>query len=365
MKKNFAIFLTRGMSLSIWNKIGSIEREIKPYIRLAEFFDKIFIFSYGVNDSEKHKKLFPNNVEIVSRPKFLPVIAYSFLLPFIHYKKFKNIQYLKTNQMDGSWSAVIVKKLYNGRLVVRCGYEWLQYLEKIKVSFLKRKIACIIENFAYKNADKIVITSDEGKEFIKNKFKIEDSKINLIPNYIDVQRFNMIEIKKEPGRIVFVGRLDPVKNLENLIRGIKGLNANLVIIGEGPLKKDLELLAKNEGVRVEFKGIVSQENLPLELNKSEIFALPSISEGNPKVLLEGMSCGLSCLGSNIPSIKEIIRDGFNGILCQTDSESINHSLTKLLENTDLRKQLGINARQTIIERFSFEKIIEKELSLYE
>lgn len=353
------------MSLSIWNKIGSMEREIKPYIRLAEFFDQIFIFSYGVNESEKYIKLFPNNVEIISRPKLLPVIVYSFLLPFIHRKKLKNIQYLKTNQMDGSWSAVIAKKLFNGRLIVRCGYEWLQYLERINAPIFKRKIAYGIENFAYKNADKIVITSEEGKVFIKNKFKIEESKINLIPNYIDIERFNLVETKKEPGRIIFVGRLDPVKNLENLIKGMKGLNAHLVVIGEGPLKKDLELLAKGEGILVEFKGIISQENLPLELNKSEVFVLLSTSEGNPKVLLEAMSCGLSCLGSSIPSIKEIINDGSNGILCQTNSESIHQGLAKLLENVDLRKHLGINARQTMIKRFSFKKIIEKELSLYE
>lgn len=363
--KNFAIFLTRGMSLSKWDKIGSIQREIKPYVKLADVFDKVYIFSYGANESVKYANLFPINVEIVSRAKFLPIIIYSFLLPFIHYKKLKNIQFLKTNQMDGSWTAVIAKKLYRAKLVIRCGYEWLQYLEKIKSLYFKRKIAYLIENFAYKNADKIVITSEEGKMFIKNKFGIEESKIKLIPNYIDTQRFNLIETKKVPGRIIFVGRLDPVKNLENLIRGMKGLKAHLVIIGEGSLKKDLESLAKRESVRVEFKGIVSQEKLPLELNKGEIFVLLSVSEGNPKVLLEGMSCGLPCLGSDISSIKEIINDGLNGILCQTDAESIHQGLVKLLENADLRKQLGINARKTIMERFSFEKIIEKELMLYE
>ncbi len=363
--KNFAFFLTRGMSLSEWDKIGSIQREIKPYVKLAEVFDKVYIFSYGVNESKRYANFFPGNVEIVSRPKFFMVIAYSFLIPFIHYKKLRSTQFLKTNQMDGSWSAVIAKKHYGGQLIVRCGYEWLQYLERINVSGLKKSIAYYIESFAYKNADKIVITSEEGKVFIKNNFHIEDSKINLIPNYIDTKRFGLLETQKEPGRIVFVGRLDPVKNLENLIKGMKGLNASLVIIGEGPLRKDLELLAKSEKVRVEFRGIVSQENLPLELNKSEIFVLLSVSEGNPKVLLEGMSCGMPCLGSNIPSIREIIRDGENGILCQTDAESIHLGLVKLLENVDLRKQLGINARKTIMDRFSFEKIIEKELALYE
>ena len=124
-------------------------------------------------------------------------------------------------------------------------------------------------------------------------------------------------------------------------------------------------MAKNEGVRVEFKGIISQEKLSEELNKSEIFILVSLSEGNPKVLLEAMSCGLSCIGSNIPSIKEIIEDGANGLLCQIDLGSICNSLLKLLNNDNLRMQMGIKARQAIIGRFGFEKIMEKELNLYE
>ncbi len=362
--KNLALFLTYGLSISDWDRIGSLNREIKPYIKFADNFKTIYIFSYGINEAVTYSKLFPSNVEIISRPKLLPAAVYSLILPFVHYNKFKKVQILKTNQMSGSWTAVIAKKLCKNKLIVRCGYEWLQYLEKVKTPWLKLKIAGLIEKFAYNNADEVIITSDEGRNFIRDRFLVSEDKITLNPNYVDIDRFKPLETRKELGRVVFVGRLDPVKNLENLIKGMKGLDASLVIIGEGPLKKDLELLAKNEKVQVEFKGIVSQENLPLELNKGEIFVLLSVSEGNPKVLLEGMSCSLPCLGSDITSIREIIRDGENGILCQTDAMSIHLGLVKLLENVDLRKQLGANARKTIIERFSFEKIMEKELALY-
>jgi glycosyltransferase involved in cell wall biosynthesis len=365
MKKNFALFFTRGISLAIWDKLGSIDREIKPYIKHAEFFDRIFLFTYGVNESEKYSKLFPDNIVIVSRPKYIPVNVYSFILPFIHYKIIKDIQIIKTNQMAGSWTAVIAKKISKSRLVIRCGYEWLHYLEKLKYSWLKRKVAYLIERFAYNNADRIVITSNEGREFIKNRFKITVSRIILIPNYIDTKRFGVLNTKKEKGRIVFVGRLDPVKNLTNLILALKGLPAHLVLIGEGPLKDNLKNLASAENLKVEFMGSVSQQKIPEELNKSEIFVLPSISEGNPKVLLEAMSCGLPCLGSDIVSISEIISNNINGVLCQTDVDSIRIALENLLNNESLRKQIGDKARQTIIERFSFEKIIESESKLYE
>ena len=234
--RSLGLFLTKGISLSTWDRIGSIEREIKPYIELSKIFNKVYIFSYGINEAKKYLKLFPENIEIVSKPRFIPIIIYSFLLPLICCRKLKKIQIIKTNQMVGSWTAVIAKKLCKNKLVVRCGYEWLKYLEKTKASWFKRKIAYCIENFAYKNANKIIITSDEGKDFIKGKFLIPEDKIILNPNYVDTDKFKPLDLKKESGTIIFVGRLDPVKNLENLIKGMKGLNASLVIIGEGPLK---------------------------------------------------------------------------------------------------------------------------------
>ena len=363
--KTLALFLTYGLSISSWDKIGSLNREIKPYIKLVENFKEIYIFSYGVNEATKYSNLFPDNVKIISKSRFFPNFIYSLLLPIIHFKILNKIDILKTNQMFGSWTAIITKKIFKNKLIVRCGYEWLQYLEKVNTPRLKLKIANLIEKFAYSNADKVIITSNEGKDFIKNRFLVPEDKTILNPNYVDIDKFKPLEIKKESGRIVFVGRLDPVKNLENLIKGMKGLNTYLVIIGEGPLKNSLESLAKSEGVSVEFRGIISQEKLPFELNQGEIFVLPSISEGNPKVLLEAMGCGLPCLGSDILSIREIIKDGESGILCQTNAESIHQGLVKLLENADFRNQLGTNARKTIMERFSFEKIIEKELNLYE
>jgi len=362
--KNFGLFMTRGMSLFKWGKIGMLTREIKPYQELALHFNNVFVFTYGDYEDKKYSNLFPKNVEIIVRPKYIPVFIYSFLLPFIHRKKIKNIKIIKTNQMDGSFPAVISKKLYNIKLVVRCGYEWLNTVEKLKKSFIKRLIAYCVERFAYNNADEIVLTSKESKDFIIKRFNINPKKIKIIQNYIDIDLFKPFSIEKENNRIIFIGRLEKEKNLINLILGLKGLNVKLVIIGNGSLRTELEEIATKEGVNVVFKGNIPQALIPEELNKSEIFILPSLYEGNPKVLLEAMSSGLPCIGTDVEGINSVITDGEDGLLSNTDSNSLKNAIIKLVNNKELRDRLGLSARRTIENNNSFKIFIEKELLIY-
>lgn len=362
--KILGLFLTRGISLSKWKEIGILEREIHPYFELAKNFKKIFIFSYGDKSDLEIAKDFPKNIEVVFNKTFLPSFLYSFLMPLIHKKVFKKIDILKTNQMDGSWAAVISKKLFGNKLIIRCGYEWLQYLENTQSSWWKRKIAYFIEYYAYSNADKIIITSSGGKKFIMDKFNIKENKIELIPNYIDTDKFKPLGLKTESSKIIFVGRLEPVKNIYNMVEAFSGIEAELVIVGSGSQKEKIKELALKNKTKVGFKGIVPQDELPYVLNSSAIFILPSLSEGNPKSLLEAMSCGLACIGSNVEGITSIIKNNENGIICGTDVESINLSIKSLLGDKDLAIKLGENARKSILEEFSLENVIEKELSIY-
>ena len=162
-----------------------------------------------------------------------------------------------------------------------------------------------------------------------------------------------------------MGRLSLQKNLVNLIKAVADLDVRLVIFGAGPLKDDLQKLASKLNSKIEFKGNVPNEKLPEELNKSEIFILPSFYEGCPKVLLEAMSCGLPCIGTDVEGIKEIIKHKENGYLCETDAHSIRKAILEVLNNKNLQAKISQNARKTILENFSLEKILEEEIRIYE
>jgi len=116
---------------------------------------------------------------------------------------------------------------------------------------------------------------------------------------------------------------------------------------------------------VEIRSRISNEDLPRELSHADIFALPSLFEGNPKALLEAMGCGLACIASDISEVREIVRHGENGYLCGTSPESIRDGLIELLGDSDLRRRLGEKARATIVENYSLEKSVQNELWMYD
>jgi glycosyltransferase involved in cell wall biosynthesis len=265
--------------------------------------------------------------------------------------------------MNGAWAAILSKWLYKKKLIIRCGYEWLNVSKLQNSPLLKLNFISLIEKIAYKVADKIILTSKKDKEFVEKRFKIPSAKIEIIPNYIDIEIFKPLPVKKEE-RIIFVGRLEREKNLFNLIEAITNLPLKLIIIGNGHLRDKLEAFSKNRKANVEFKGNIPNDKLPEELNKSKIFILPSLYEGCPKVLLEAMACGLPCIGTNVDGINEVIKHKENGYLCKTNSDSIRKAIKEVLNNENLKKKITQNARRTVEENFNLKKFLEKEIEVY-
>lgn len=358
------VLFTRGISFSVWESSGIIEREVKVYQELSKEYKKILIFTYGTNESKKYSHFFSENVEIISRNKWIPKLLYFFLLPFLHKKKWRSVSVVKSNQMDGSLVGVFVKWLYSKKFLLRMGYEWLEYLEREKRPYIKRLVAFCAEYISYKSADAIMISSQSSKNFIRERFNVDERKITVIPNYVDVSHFSPTLATRKRNRLVFVGRLEKVKNLENLIDALVGLNLKLTVVGNGSLKEKLEQKAQKNNIDVAFLGIVSQKELPKTLNENSIFIIPSLSEGNPKALLEAMSCGLACVGSDVPGINSLIQDRFNGFLCGTDVKSIHDALLKLLSDSVLVETIGLNARRTICDNFSSEGVFQKEIRIH-
>ncbi|MGQ4876303.1 MAG: glycosyltransferase, partial [Promethearchaeia archaeon] len=136
------------------------------------------------------------------------------------------------------------------------------------------------------------------------------------------------------------------------------------IIGDGELKDKLIRLVKEYDVNVNFIGNVPNDKIPQILNKYEYFILPSYWEGNPKVLLEAMSCGLVCIAADVWGIRNIIQHKINGYLCKNDANSIKNAILILEKDQGLREKIKHNAREYVVKNCSFLKIIEKEYNAY-
>ena len=192
--KTLALFFTIGVSLKTWERVGNLEREIKPYNELANYFKKIYFIIYGRKEDLEFKKNLAGNIEILYKKSFLPSKIYQFLILLVYRKELREADIYKTNQMASIVPALFSKWLYKKKLVVRCGYEWLKLSERQNKPLWKVKLIELVEKIAYKAADKIILTSNQDKKFIEDNFKTPSSKIEVTPNYIDVDLFKPLNI---------------------------------------------------------------------------------------------------------------------------------------------------------------------------
>lgn len=371
--KTLALFFTFNVSLKTWYDVGMIDREVALYNELGKYLKHIYFFTFGGKEDLLFKNYLSENIAIIpvpfirsSRPsKWLSrfMLAYSLLLPFIHYKILKNVDILKTNQMYGSWTAVIAKIPFRKKLIVRTGYTWSLFFERENPKSYKRRAIKAIERFSYSFADGVVVNSNSDLEYLRGNYRLNRSQM-VIPNYVDISLFKPLDLQKKKNSICFVGRLVERKNPFSLLRAMVGLPYTLAIVGSGPLREDLEKYAKERGVNVEFLGNLPNSELPKILNQHEIFILPSLYEGMPKALLEAMACGLPVIGTDVDGIKGLIKHKENGFLCATDPKSIREAILKVMNDVELREKIGNQAQMTIKKNFSLNKILEKELSLY-
>ena len=370
--KILALFFTRGISLKTWVETGLFEREKLLYQSHLECGDlkQVFWLTYGVNDEQIAERLakqgkLHKSITVCQMPKFfnfaLGSWLYSFIIPFVHFKTLQKTQVFKTNQIDGSWSAVFAKWLFKKPLVVRTGFTQSIFFKKAGKNILILILSKAVELFAYKFSNSIIVASHSDKDYITDQYQLSLDKINVLHNYIDTKMFEPLESDKFKDRVVFIGRLTQQKNLYNLIDAIVKTNLRLDIYGQGELQDELELYAQKEGAQVTFKGIISNSELPAILNQYHYFILPSKYEGMPKALLEAMACSLICIGTNVKGINEVIVDNVNGFLAKNiTKEGILDVIDRAL-NCSKKDFISQNARLTIKKSFSLKSIQKKDI----
>jgi glycosyltransferase involved in cell wall biosynthesis len=356
------LFFTEGVSLQTWQNVGVLEREVALYRGLITTGVSVGFVTYGNKRDLAYNKQFP----------FINIYCNKWGIPHDWYKQKlqrfpPKADIVKSNQVSGSLTALRAARQNGAKFIARCGYLLSLNEERHGGRESQKAVnARQLEKTVFMQADSIELSTSSAARTVIQEYGISKEKIHIVPNYVETNRFRPFAVGRlDKTRIIVVGRLEPEKNLSNLIKAISPLDVQLQIVGSGSLRLDLEKLSFGSRANIDFLGNVSNIELPRLLNESDLFILPSLYEGHPKALLEAMACGLPVIGSRVPGIQEIIRDGENGILCDTDPDSIREAIGKLLVNDRLRQQLGGTARRFVEENFSLEKFLEMELSLIE
>jgi glycosyltransferase involved in cell wall biosynthesis len=360
---HLVLFLSRATPLRRWDEMGILDRELAIYKTLAPNLAGISILTCGGIEELKYQSRI-GDIQILYNRWGLPANFYSLLAPFLHKSALQNGTVYKTNQLDGSWTAINAGTIYRKPVIVRAGYLWAELNRQSGAQGPKAYLIDRLQTNSFSRAEALFVTTSSMKRQVIRDYNVSPRKIKVVPNYVDTDIFRpMINVTPIEGRVCYVGRLHKIKNLESLIKASTYIpEFSLVFIGQGDQRSHLERVARDYQVSVRFLGALPHNKIPFELNRSSAFILPSLSEGHPKALIEAMSCGLPVIGTDIPGIRDVIQHCETGLLCSPKPDSIRESIQKIIDNPELATRLGQNARHYAMNDFSLNRIVEIELN---
>ena len=181
------------------------------------------------------------------------------------------------------------------------------------------------------------------------------------------------DISLNAGVAVYTGRLSTEKGIRELMRGVaeaakRNPTSTLVLVGDGPIRAELEGLAREldpSGTRFRFVGRVPLAEIPHWLGAADAFALTSPNEGFSCSLVEAMAIGIPSVVSNIEANLQLVEDGTHGITVPWgDPDAIGAALTKLFDDSALRQTLGAAARRRVVDNYSTEKVVARYEALF-
>ena len=237
-----------------------------------------------------------------------------------------------------------------------------------------------IEKEAARDATLIVTVSRYSAHRIVQLYDVDETKIRIIPNGVDLQKFKPTEdCEKVKDRIdgnskhviLFVGNLIPRKGLHFLIEAAKHViteskDTKFVVVGDGPLKSHLISYSKEQGVsdKFVFLGDVPEDMLHRLYNCADIFASPSIQEGQGISLLEAQATAKPVVAFNVSAINEVVKNKETGLLVKPDSYELANALSCLLSNKSLREKMGRSGRDFVSNNFSWDICAQKMFQVY-
>ena len=263
---------------------------------------------------------------------------------------------------------------YSGRSIVHIhdlcfvvNPQWYSYLFHKVYNFIVPRLA--------KKSSIVVTNSNNSRNDLLQFCDVDSDKVRLIYWAVD-ETFHQMPTQKildtiaEEDFVLYVGSLEPRKNIKTLVRAYESLRTNcpeiksklILIGGESPLFADNQLNIKNFGEDIIFKGFVSDELLRGYYRKAAVVAYPSLYEGFGLPPLEAMACGAPVVTSKTSSIPEVV--GKAALLIDPHScADLACELARVIQNPDLREQLGRRGRVQV-KKFNWYRVARNILGVY-
>jgi len=246
----------------------------------------------------------------------------------------------------------------------------------------RRLLYRIIDRVTDPLVDQCIVVNHESVDTLVRDHGVPRDRIAVILNGIEFERYapspaaraawrGRWHLSDDEPAVGAIGKLTWQKGFEYLIRAWPQVraqvpNARLFILGEGELESELKTLAAELGVAGSCTFTGFEPNVPEALAGLDVFALPSLVEGLPMVLLEAMAAGKPIVASRIAGSLEAITDGLDGLLATAgDADALAALLIELIRSPHLAAQLSAAAQHTARQRFTVERMVRETEALYQ
>jgi glycosyltransferase involved in cell wall biosynthesis len=176
----------------------------------------------------------------------------------------------------------------------------------------------------------------------------------------------------EPNRFVvaWLGRMTEIKRADDLLRSFallrsRGVDAALILVGDGPLRVPLEELAVQLGVERDCRFVGYRADVGPLYAAADVVALTSANEGTPVSVIEAQAAALPAVSTDVGGVRDVVLDGKTGFLAPAgDVSGICDRLEELATDPETRRRLGAAGRERVMERYSVPRLIDDIDSLY-
>lgn len=236
--------------------------------------------------------------------------------------------------------------------------------------------------WAARNASAFVAVSENLKMFLCKEIGVRNDEILTILNGVDLNHFDNPSYDRGPIRaslgiankmhvVITVAALFKVKGHIDLLNAASRLCQSrkdivFLIVGEGSLEESLREQTKNLRISNNVKFLGFRSDVPQLLAASDVFVLPSYSEGMPISIIEAMAAGLPIVATNVGGIPEVVENGANGYLVEPgEPEALANKISTIVANRDVARCFGTNSRDRARSKFRLKRMISEYERLYE
>lgn len=277
-----------------------------------------------------------------------------------------------------NFAGAMAKRIYGSKLVATvhsleplrpwkreqlgAGYELSSWMER------EGLLAC----------DAVIAVSRDMKEDILKAYPIPESKVAVIHNGVDPQKYHprdgtesVAKFSVRPPFVFFVGRLSRQKGILDLVEAMKHVpEETMLVLATGKpdtpeIEDDLRRAVRSSGNLVWIREMLEDPDLVNLYNEAAVFACPSIYEPFGIINLEAMACETPVVATRVGGIKEVVVDGETGLLVPPgDPEKLGQALTQVIKDPKTAVRMGKAGRQHVLRHFTWDRIAAKTLELY-